>query len=90
MTAVGGNPLEVTDRDVDTLTWQFLNADHPDERADGPLNRRLDGFLRHRGLARLADSGDIYNIILDRVVTYISVLPRQHGQPDVVAMRSPT
>ena len=86
MTAVGGNPLEVTDRDVDTLTWQFLNSDHPDGRADGPLNRRLDGFLRHRGLARLADIGDIF----DRVMTYISVLPRQNGQPDVVAMRSPT
>ncbi len=80
--AVGSNPLEVTDRDVDCLTWQFLQSDHLDDlRAVGPIDRRLDGFLRHRGLGCLADSGDIYNIILDRVVTYISMLPRhKRGQ----------
>jgi hypothetical protein len=60
----------MADRDVATLVWQFLNADHP---ADGPLDRRLDALF---GTTRLARHADIYNIILDRVVTYMSVLPR--------------
>jgi hypothetical protein len=81
MTAVGDNSTNVTDRDVDALAWQFLRSDHPEsERADEPLNRRLDCFLRHCGLGRLPGSGDIYNIILNRVVSYISVLDHQQDQ----------
>jgi hypothetical protein len=37
-----------------------------------PLDRRLEGFLHYRGLTRVADDGDLYNIILDRVMTHIS------------------
>jgi hypothetical protein len=81
MTAVCDDWTQVTDSDVDAIAWQFLNSVHPDgERADEPVNRRLDRSLRHRGLARLAGSGDIYTIILNRVVDYIGVLDRQHGQ----------
>ena len=81
MTSGGGDPPLVTDPDLDALTWQFLNSDYvADEYANWPLDRRLDGFLRNRGLGRLADNGDICNIILDRVMTYISVVPRPHGQ----------
>jgi hypothetical protein len=77
MTAIGGNALHVTDRDVDALTWEFLTSeDAGDERVDGPLDRRLDRFLRDRGLGRLADSDDIRTILLHRAMTYIRVLAR--------------
>ena len=91
MTSVGGDPPLVTDPDVDALTWQFLNSDYvDDEYANWPLDRRLDGFLRNRGLGRLADNGDICNIILDRVMTYNSVVPRPHGQGSASATSSPS
>ena len=80
--AVGSNPLEVTDRDVDCLTWQFLKSDHLDDlRAVGPLDRHLDGFLGTADSAASPTAANIYNIILDRAVTYISMLPRhKRGQ----------
>ncbi|MDT5131983.1 MAG: hypothetical protein QOE41_1294 [Mycobacterium sp.] len=85
MTAIDGNALHVTDRDIDTLTWEFLNFDDAgDERVDGPLDRRLDRFLRDRGLGRLADSADIRNIVLHRAMTNVRVLARQHAQPVAV------
>jgi hypothetical protein len=71
MTAIDGTALHVTDRDVDALTWEFLTSDDAgDERVDGPLDRRLDRFLRDRGLGRLADSDDIRHILLHRAMRY--------------------
>jgi hypothetical protein len=71
MTAIDASALYVTDRDVDALTWEFLTSDDAgDERVDGPLDERLDRFLRDRGLGRLADSDDIRNILLHRAMTY--------------------
>jgi hypothetical protein len=77
MTTIDGNALHVTDRDVDALTWEFLKSDDAgDERVDGPLDQRLDRFLRDRGLARLADSDDMRNILLHRAMTYTRVFTR--------------
>ena len=77
MTAIDGSALHVTDRDVDALTWEFLTSDDAgDERVDRPVDERLDRFLRDRGLARLADSDDMRNILLHRAMTYIRVLTR--------------
>jgi hypothetical protein len=71
MTAIDASALYVTDRDVDALTWEFLTSDDAgDERVDGPLDERLDRFLRDRGLGRLADSDDIRNNLLHRAMTY--------------------
>jgi hypothetical protein len=82
MTAINGNALHVTDHDVDALTWEFLTSDDAgDERAEAPLDRRLDRFLRGHGLGRLADSDDIRKILLRRAMTYIRVPAPQHTQP---------
>jgi hypothetical protein len=71
MTAIDGNAPHVTDRDVDALTWEFLTFDDVgEEHVDRPLDRRLDRFLRDRGLGRLADSDDIRNILVHRAMTY--------------------
>ncbi|MGA9674513.1 MAG: hypothetical protein WBR28_04455 [Mycobacterium sp.] len=53
----------MTDTDVDALVWQFLNSDYStDHYANWPLDRRLDEFLRHRGLDPVADSGETCSI----------------------------
>jgi hypothetical protein len=73
MTLFGGHRTTVTDSEVYALTWAFVNSGYRgDEYANWPIERRLEGFLRRRGLSRHADNGDICNIILDRIMTHIS------------------
>jgi hypothetical protein len=77
MASTVGDPPSLTDSDVDALAWQFLNSAYADDTyADWPLDRRLDGFLRRRGLVRLAEDGDAYDLILNRVMAYIGVTSR--------------
>jgi hypothetical protein len=76
MPTTGGEPL-LTDSDVDALVWQFLNSEYVgDAYARGSLDKRLQNFLRRSGLARVADNGDHYKIIFDRVTSDISSLRR--------------
>ena len=71
-----GDRLSLTDREVDMLAWQFLNSDYASDRyGNWALDRRLDGFLQYRGLTRVADDGDVYGIVLDRVMTFIKGVP---------------
>jgi hypothetical protein len=63
----------LTDTDFDALVWEFLKSDYvSDEYANWPLDRRVEGFLQHRHLDHVADDGDMFKIILDRVMTRIS------------------
>jgi hypothetical protein len=69
---VRGGPF-LAEPDFDGLAWQFLHSDYAGAMyAQWPLDRRLEGFLRYRGLTRVADDGDLYNMVLDRVMTHIS------------------
>jgi len=78
MTAAGHDPLLLIDPEVDALACEFLNSQYAnDVYAMWPLDRRLDGFLRSVGLAPVADDGDMYDILLDRVMAYVSVVPRR-------------
>jgi hypothetical protein len=77
MVSTAGGPPCLTDADVDALAIEFLNSRFADDTyADWPLDRRLDGFLRHRDLVRLIEDGDAYDLILDRVMSYIGALRR--------------
>lgn len=68
-----GDRLLLTDSEVDALAWQFTNSAYADDTyADWPLDRRLEGFLRHRGLFSIAEDGDAFDFVLDRVMTCIS------------------
>ena len=74
--SVSGSP-SLTDSEVDELASQFLHSPFADDiYADWSLDQRLDGFLRHRGLARLAEDGDAYDLILDSVMARIGALHR--------------
>jgi hypothetical protein len=76
MIPIGDSP-SVTDTDVHALTWEFVNSGYRgDEYANWPIDRRLDGFLRRRGLSRHADNGDTCNVIIDLVMTYMSAASR--------------
>jgi hypothetical protein len=73
MTTAAGDALLLTGPDVDVLAHHFLHSDYAaDAYMNWPLEQRLEGFLRHRGMARVADDGDTCSVLLDRVMRYIS------------------
>lgn len=75
MAATGGS-LSLTDSDVDALAWQFLDSDYVSGLyARSSLDQCLSNFLRRRGLVRVADDGDLFDLLLDRVMTGISRHP---------------
>lgn len=72
----GDQPL-LTDSDVGALAWQFTESTYAgDVYADWPLDRRLEGFLRQRGLFSIVEDGDAFGLVLDRVMACIGALPR--------------
>lgn len=90
MAKSGADPPLLTDADIDALAWQFFNSDYGgDVYAKRSLDQRLQNFLRRSGLARVADDGDLYNIVLDRIMTSISRLSRTANQPPAARRRSP-
>jgi hypothetical protein len=74
MTVMGLNPpLLLTDTDVDALAREFLGSRYLGPiYADWSPDRRLDTFLRRRGLARVADDGDLSMIVLERIMVRVS------------------
>ena len=75
---MGGNPpLLLTDSDLDTLACEFLRSSYLGATYAGwSPDRRLDTFLRRRGLSRVADDGDLSNSVLDRIMAHVRVVPR--------------
>ena len=75
---MGGNPpLSVTDFDVDALAREFLRSRYLGSTYAGwSPDRRLDTFLRRRGLSRVADNGDLSNIVLDRIMAQVGAVLR--------------
>ncbi|ORW03118.1 hypothetical protein AWC13_02685 [Mycobacterium kubicae] len=70
---MGGVPAGLTDSDVEHLAWEFLQSGYVGTTfANWSLDRRLDKFLRRRSLSRVADDGDLSNIVLDRIMTYLA------------------
>ncbi len=75
---MGANPpLLLSDTDVDALARDFLRSSYlgPTYAGWSP-DRRLDAFLRRRGLSRVADDGDLSNFVLDRIMAQVRLVPR--------------
>ena len=69
-----GDPAPVSDSDLDVLTSQFLTSTYADKAyADWPLDRRLEGFLRRRGMFRIAEDGDAYDLVLNHVMRHVGM-----------------
>jgi hypothetical protein len=65
-------PLLLTDSDVDALASDFLESRYLGPiYADWSPDRRLDAFLRRRGLSRVADNGDLSNTVLERIMIHV-------------------
>ena len=74
---MGGNPPLLSDSDVGAFAWAFLRSPYASPiYVDWSLDRRVDTFLRRQGFSRVADDGDLSNIVLDRVLAYGSAVPR--------------
>jgi len=75
---MGGNPpLLLTDSDVDALAREFLGSRYLGSTYAGwSPDRRLDTFLRRRGLSRVADDGDLANTVLDRIMAQVGAVLR--------------
>jgi hypothetical protein len=84
MTAMGDNPPWFTDSGLDIFAREFLRSPYASPiYADWSLDRRLDTFLRRQGFSRVADDGDLSNIVLDRIMAYGAIAPRSwHGTAD--------
>jgi hypothetical protein len=73
MAFTAGDPAVLSDSDVDILAREFVYSAYADNTyAEWPLDRRLDGFLRRRGLFRIVEDGDSYGVVLDRVMKHVS------------------
>jgi hypothetical protein len=71
-------PPLLTDAGADALAWQFMNSPYAGETyADWSLDRRLDVFLSRCGLPDIAEDGDAYDLVLNRVMACIGVVNSQ-------------
>lgn len=79
---MGPNPaLLLSDSEVDALAYEFLCSRYVGSiYANWSPDRRLDTFLRRRGLSRVADDGDLAVIVLDRIMARVGAAPRSGHQ----------
>lgn len=67
---MGSSPPLLTDSDLDALATDFLQSHYLGSiYADWSPDRRLDMFLRRRGLDRVANDGDLSHHVLERIMT---------------------
>jgi hypothetical protein len=64
--------LLLTESDLDALASDFLQSRYVDPSyADWSPDRRLDTFLRRRGMSRVADDGDLSEVVLHRIMARV-------------------
>lgn len=54
---------------TDERALAFLGSEFAGDKYVGwPIERRLEAYLRHQGLIKIADLGDSFDALLDRVM----------------------
>jgi hypothetical protein len=62
---------ELTQEQLDAIAWQFFRSEFASQRADWPIDRRVDAFLLHDRPAGLVNDGASYNALLERIMANI-------------------
>ena len=75
MTAV--SQLDTTQFDLDRSALEFLGSEFTDPvYCRWTIERRLEVFLRHRGMTELADDGEGFEALLERVMVHFATARR--------------
>lgn len=62
--------------DIDTLAWEFVTSPYGRTGYAGwPLDRRIHGFLKRRGLTGSVNDGDLTDSLVYRVMPLVSAYP---------------
>ncbi len=63
---------ELTAEKLDAIAWDFLTSEFAERKYSiWPIDRRVDAFLRHRGLDELINRGPGYDALIQRVMANI-------------------
>jgi hypothetical protein len=63
---------ELTEQQLDDVAWDFLNSEiRAKTYSIWPIDRRVDAYLRHRGLDSLINDDAAYDALIERVMANI-------------------
>lgn len=64
--------VEFTRQELDAIAWRFLGSEFAGPMyADWPIDRRIDAYVQHHGLADIVNDGSACRALLERVMANI-------------------
>lgn len=71
-------PTDFHHKDLDAIAWGFLESEFAGPVYTGwPIDRRVQVYLLHRGLAAIADDGSASAALVERVMANIGPAMRR-------------